>query len=182
MFPTPTRHRLLQGLIQVYTGNGKGKTTAALGLALRAVGHGLKVIMIQFMKGRQYIGEKRASEYLPNFEIKQFGREDFVNLKKPAKVDIELAQSALSFAEQIIMSGHYDIVILDEVNVAIHYGLIDVNSVISIIKNKPRTVEIILTGRYAPKEIIELADLVTEMKEIKHPYKKNILARAGIDY
>lgn len=174
--------RLSIGIVQVYTGNGKGKTTAALGLALRAVGHGLKVIMIQFLKGRKYTGEKIISKNIKNFEIKQFGREEFVDPDNPTEEDIALARTALAFAEKIIMEGRHDLVILDEINVAIKFGLISLDAVLNIIKNKPRNVEIVLTGRHAHRKIVECADLVTEMLDIKHPFDKGLLARKGIDY
>ena len=168
------------GTVQVYTGNGKGKTTSAIGQAIRAVGHGFKVIMLQFMKGKINYGELKATQ--PNFIIEQWGRPDFVNKSAPDKVDIELAQKGLARAKEVIMSGKYDMVILDEINVALDFGLIPLDEVIELIKTKPKQVELILTGRYAPKEIIELADLVTEMRELKHHYQKGIQAREGIEY
>lgn len=174
------KKKFKKGLIQVYTGDGKGKTTASLGLALRAVGHEMNVYMIQFMKGKINYGELLASKNIPNLTIKQFGRPDFVNKKNPEKVDIDFAKQALKHAKEIL--NECDILILDEINVALDYKLIELEEVIELIKNKPENVEIILTGRYAPKEIIEIADLVTEMKEIKHPYQKGIQARIGVEY
>ncbi len=170
------------GLVQVYTGTGKGKTTAALGLGLRAIGKGFKVIMIQFMKGDIEYGEITAARRIDGFVIEQYGRPDFVDKENPDKIDIEFAQKALKRAKEVIQKKKYDIVILDEVNVAIDWKLISVNEVLEIIKNKPKNIELILTGRYAHPKVLERADLVTEMLEIKHPYQKGILARDGIEH
>lgn len=171
-----------QGLVQVYTGDGKGKTTAALGLAFRASGHGLKTYIIQFMKGEIYYGELGAAERLPeNITIKQMGRPDFVDKKNPARIDIEMAEEALKLAKDVITGGKYEIVVLDEINVALDFGLIKLEDVMELIEDKPPEVELILTGRYAPAEIIERADLVTEMTEIKHPYNAGVEARIGIE-
>ena len=170
------------GLIQVYTGNGKGKTTASLGLAFRAAGHGLATCMIQFMKNNPKYGEVLAAKALPHFELLQVGRNDFVNLADPDPVDIELAQNGWEKAKAIIDSGQFDIVILDEINVAMACRLIPVQEVCQFLTAKQRKVEIILTGRYAPQEIIDIAHLVTEMQEIKHPFNKGIEARKGIDF
>lgn len=171
-----------KGLIQIYTGNGKGKTSAALGLALRAVGHGLKVLMIQFMKGNINYGEIEASKRLsPNLVIKQTGRNTFVSKTNPDPIDIELAKKGLSLAKEEILSQRYDIVILDEVNVAVDYDLITLSDLLDLIDSKPDSVEIVLTGRNAKPEVIEKADLVTEMIEIKHYYHKGISARKGIE-
>lgn len=174
--------KLEQGLVQVYTGNGKGKTSAAFGLALRAIGRGLKVYVVQFIKGGFDYGELYMVDKLPNLKLKAFGRGEFVTEKPPRKKDVELAQEALDLAEQVVKSGEYNIVILDEINVALNLKLINLNEVLELIKNKPKHVELILTGRYAPTEIIEAADLVTEMKEIKHPFNKGYQARKGIEY
>lgn len=170
------------GLVFVYTGNGKGKTTAALGLALRALGYGQKVMMIQFMKGREY-GEVLASDkFLPDLTLYRCGRDSFVDKNAPSPIDIELARTGLETAKKAIFSGEYDMIILDEINVALDFQLVDLEAVIQLIKNKPHQTVIGLTGRYAPPEIIELADLVTEMKEIKHPYNKGIKAQKGFEY
>ena len=174
--------RLEQGLVQVYTGNGKGKTSAAFGLALRAIGRGLKVYIVQFIKGGFDYGELYVVDRLPNLKLKAFGRGEFVTEKPPGKEDVELAQEALALAEEVVKNGGYDIVILDEINVALNLKLVNLNEVLELIKNKPKHVELILTGRYAPKEIIEAADLVTEMKEVKHPFNKGYEARKGIEY
>lgn len=171
-----------EGLVQVYTGNGKGKTTAALGLALRAVGHQKRVIMFQFMKGDKEYGEIQASQALPGFTIVQCGRVDFVDLKNPATVDREMAQQGWQDAQNAITQGQYDIVILDEINVALFCGMIETQEVVAFLKKRPRNVEVILTGRYAPDLLLASADLVTEMQEIKHPYQQGIPARCGIEF
>jgi cob(I)alamin adenosyltransferase len=171
-----------KGLVQVYTGNGKGKTTAALGLALRAVGHGLKVFVIQFMKGNINYGELESVKKLsPYLTIKQMGRETFVSKTNPDPIDIKMAQEGFALAEQAIKNREYDIVILDEINVAIDYGLIPLADLLHLIDSKPHTVELILTGRNAKFEIMDKADLVTEMVDRKHYYDKGIPARKGIE-
>lgn len=176
------RERLEEGLVQVYTGDGKGKTSAAFGLALRAVGRGLKVYVIQFIKGGFDYGELSAVKHIPNLELKAFGQGKFVTEVPPSEKDIKLAKEAFVLAEQVVESNEYDVVILDEINVAIHLGLVDLQNVVRLIKNKPKDVELVLTGRYAPDEIIENADLVTEMREIRHPYRKGVKSRKGIEY
>lgn len=174
--------KLERGLVQVYTGNGKGKTSAAFGLALRAVGRGLRVFIVQFIKGGFDYGELYVVDKLPNLTLKAFGQGKFVTEKPPGKEDIALAGQALALAEETIKGGRYDVVILDEVNVALSLKLISLEKVLRLIKEKPKHVELVLTGRDAPEEIIEAADLVTEMREIKHPYKKGLPARKGIEY
>ena len=169
------------GLVQVYTGNGKGKTTASLGLALRANGHGYKVGMIQFMKKNESYGEVQSSNYLPHFNIFQFGRNVFVK-RNPEKIDIELAQEGIEFAKKVISEEKFDILILDEINVALDFGLVTEDQVLGLIDIKPPDMELILTGRYAKDSIIDAADLVSEIKEIKHPYQKGIPAREGIEF
>jgi cob(I)alamin adenosyltransferase len=169
-------------LVQVYTGNGKGKTTAALGLAVRATGHKFTVYMIQFMKGRINYGELETARLIPNFEIKQFGRPEFVSKENPDPVDIKLAQEGLEHAKEIIFSKKYDIVILDEINVAMDFNLIGIDEVITLIENRPKDVELVLTGRNCPRQIVRIADYVTEMLEIKHPYTGGTLARKGIGW
>ncbi|MEM2281768.1 MAG: cob(I)yrinic acid a,c-diamide adenosyltransferase [Candidatus Bathyarchaeia archaeon] len=174
--------KLERGLVQVYTGDGKGKTSAAFGLALRAIGRGLKVYIVQFIKGGFDYGELYIVDRLPNMTLKAFGRGQFVTDKPPDEVDVALAEEAFNLAKKVVESGEYDMVILDEINVALNLKLISLEKTLELIKNKPKHVELILTGRYAPNEIIEAADLVTEMREIKHPYKKGHPARMGIDY
>jgi len=178
-----TKKRLERGLTQTYTGNGKGKTSAALGLALRAIGWGFKVYMIQFIKGDDFkYGEHHIIKQLPDFELKAFGRGRYITEDPPLEEDIKLAEKALKFARKIVDSGEYDIVILDEINVALHLKLINTDEVVELIRNKPRHVELILTGRYAPSEVIDATDLVTEMREVKHPYAQGTLGRKGIEY
>jgi cob(I)alamin adenosyltransferase len=174
--------KLEKGLIQVYTGNGKGKTTAALGLALRAVGREMRVCMIQFMKGGGPYGEQLAAEKLaPFLTILQTGRDDWCRKSAPSPDDIRLAREALTLAKEKLTGDQYEIVILDEINNAVHYGLVPVDDVLQLIALKPEAVELVLTGRNADARIIDAADLVTEMREIKHYYKKGITARLGIE-
>lgn len=170
------------GLIQVYTGNGKGKTSAAFGLALRALGRGLKVYVIQFIKGGFDYGELYSIKRLPNLKLKAFGRGKFVIEKPPREEDVKSAKAALRLAEKIIRDGNYDVVILDEINIALNLELIKVEDVVKLAKEKPSHVELVLTGRQAPPEIIEAADLVTEMKNVKHPFKKGVPQRKGIEF
>ena len=172
---------MIKGLIQVYTGDGKGKTTAALGLALRAAGRNMKVLMVQFMKKWDY-GELHSVKLIPNITLETFGTKEFIYKDKVKKIDYEEAEKAFSFGVKGMQSGNYDIVIFDELNMALYYELLDLKEVIQKIKEKPDNVELVITGRRAPEEIIEIADLVTEMKEIKHPYQKGIEARRGIEY
>ncbi|MGC8998496.1 MAG: cob(I)yrinic acid a,c-diamide adenosyltransferase [Candidatus Bathyarchaeia archaeon] len=174
--------KLEKGLVQVYTGDGKGKTSAAFGLALRAIGRGLKVYIIQFIKGGFDYGELYVVDKLPNLTLKAFGRGKFVTEHPPSETDVRLAEEAFQLAEKIVKSGEYDLVILDEVNVALNLKLISIEKVLELIRSKPKHVELVLTGRYAPKEIIDVADLVTEMQEVKHPYKRGCQAREGIDF
>jgi cob(I)alamin adenosyltransferase len=173
---------LEQGLIQVYTGLGKGKTTAALGLALRAAGQGLKVYIIQFMKGWPDYGELASVEKLPDITLRQFGRPDFVDKDNPDPEDIRQAHQALDHARQVILGGQYDVVILDEINVALDFGLIGLAEVLGLLDARPEKVELVLTGRYAHSEVVKRADLVTEMLDIKHPYAGGMRGRKGIEY
>lgn len=170
-----------KGLVQVYTGEGKGKTTASLGLALRASGRGFKVYIAQFLKSANY-GEEKVLGSLRNIKMEQFGRGCLIKRKAVKKKDKELARKGLEKVKEVIDKGNYDLVILDEVNVAIKLGLLGKNDIVRLIKAKPSWVELVLTGRYAPDWILEISDLVTEMKEIKHYYKKGIKAREGIEY
>jgi cob(I)alamin adenosyltransferase len=172
---------LERGQVQVYTGNGKGKTTAALGLALRAVGRGLRVCMIQFMKGGGPYGEHLAAERLaPYLTIIPTGREGWVNRDNPDPEDIRLAGEALHRAEAAL-GGGYDLVILDEINGAVGFGLISVDEVLALIARRPAATELVLTGRNADERVIAAADLVTEMRDVKHYYRAGVPARVGIE-
>lgn len=168
-----------KGYLHVYTGNGKGKTTAALGLSVRAVCAGKRVFFGQFVKGMKY-SETKAVDYLPNFEMEQFGLNCFIE-KDPTQADIDAAIEGLKRIREVIESGNYDLVVLDEVHIAIYFQLFSVEDVIEILKNRPEQLEIVCTGRYAPQVLIELADLVTEMKEVKHYYQQGVMARKGIE-
>jgi len=171
-----------RGLVMVITGNGKGKTTSAFGQALRAIGQGYKVCMIQFMKGRKY-GEVIAGEkYLPDLTFYQFGLDSFVMRDNPAGVDVQMARQGFEKAKEVVSSGEYDMVILDEINVAVDFGLIPEEEVLQLIKNKPSHVDLLLTGRYASEKLREIADMVSEVTEIKHHYNAGIKDRAGIEY
>lgn len=173
------------GLVIVYTGNGKGKTTAALGMALRALGHGFKVLMIQYIKGEWFYGELSSSSKLePDFELVAAGK-GFVGIiddDKPREDHVAAAKEALRISKEKIASGKYDIVILDEINYAVNLKLIAVDDVLELIKIKPKHTTLVLTGNYANKKVIESADLVTEMREIKHPYKQGKKAKRGVDF
>ena len=169
------------GLVQVYTGPGKGKTTASLGLAFRASGRGLEVLMIQFLKPPENYGEHLAAEKVPNFTILPLGLDHMVS-KVPKEIDIKAARETFQRAREEIYSGKYDLVILDEINNTMSWNLLDPKEVIEMLKGRPDNVEIVLTGRGAPKEIIEYADLVTEMNIIKHPFDRGVRARKGIEY
>jgi len=169
-------------MVQVFTGNGKGKTSAALGAVLRAIGHGLRVYIVFFMKGKYPYGEFSTLPKLPNVDIASFGLRCLIDPANINPEEIEQAKLALSAAREAMLSGNYDIVVLDEVNVAIYFKLIELGEVVRLISDKPRNVELILTGRYADAKLIELADLVTEMVKLKHPYDKGVKARKGIEY
>jgi cob(I)alamin adenosyltransferase len=170
-----------RGTVQLYTGDGKGKTTASIGAALRAAGHGKRVLMIQFMKGRLY-GELAAAERIDGFTIEQYGRDEFVDKKNPDPIDIELAAKGWARALEAAGDETLDLLILDEINVAVTFGLIALEDVTGFVEKRPPHLELILTGRYAPEELVELADTVTEMREIKHHYQKGIKARKGVEY
>jgi cob(I)alamin adenosyltransferase len=173
---------LEQGQVQVYTGNGKGKTTAALGLAFRACGRGLRVIIIQFMKGGGPYGEHAAAERLaPLLTIIPTGRPGWVKRPIPDPEDVELARGAFEKAREALTGGEYDLVILDEINGAVSFNLVPVEEVLDLIRSRPATVELLLTGRDAHEEVIAVADLVTEMREIKHYYRAGVPSRIGIE-
>ncbi len=171
-----------KGCVQVYTGNCKGKTTAALGLAFRAMGRGLKTYIGQFMKG-QYYGELKSAEMVsPFITIEQYGKDTFIHVKNPPlEEDVRMARSGLEKAKQAMFSGEYSIVVFDEINTAHYFHLISTEEMLEIMKSKPDGVEVIFTGRYAPPEVIEAADLVTEMVEVKHYYEQGVPAREGIE-
>ncbi|HJV34128.1 cob(I)yrinic acid a,c-diamide adenosyltransferase [Geomonas sp.] len=174
--------KLARGLVQVYTGNGKGKTTASLGLAFRAVGRNLEVCMIQFMKGGGDYGEHLAAERLfPNLTIHRTGRDGWVKKGDPHPEDLAQARLALDLAHKALECGSYDLVILDEINGAAWFDLVAVDEILALIARKPAGVELVLTGRSADERVVEAADLVTEMREVKHYFKKGIPARVGIE-
>lgn len=170
------------GLVMVNTGPGKGKTTAALGLALRAIGHHHRVKMIQFMKGDPFYGELLLRERLPELEIEQHGLDRFVDPKTPEPEQVARARAGWEAARQAVTSGDYHVVILDEINVAMSFGLVDTRDVIELLQRKPRHVEVVLTGRDAPQAVLEAADYVNVITDVKHPYQKNIPARVGIEF
>lgn len=167
-------------MIQVYTGDGKGKTTAALGLALRAAGAGKKVYIAQFAKGRDY-GELAILNKIKQIKIEQCGRRCFIK-KRPEKQDIACAQAAWEKVKKIIAQKKYQLIVLDEINIALKLGLLSTKEVLSVIKEAPKDIEVVLTGRYAPQALIKIADLVSQIREIKHYYKKGVKARKGIEY
>ena len=169
-----------RGYIQLYTGDGKGKTTAALGLALRAAGHGLFTYIAQFMKGQSY-GELTAVRLIPEIKIEQFGKATFIHVDKVSAEDKKMANAGLEAAMQAMLSHQYQLIILDEINVALQYKLISLSQIFDFISKKPETIELILTGRRAPQELIKRADLVTEMVEVKHYYSAGVAARQGIE-
>jgi len=171
-----------KGYVQVYTGNGKGKTTAALGLALRAAGHGQRVYMGQFLKGQKYGELESAKKLSPLIVIEQFGRKGFIHVKKdPDEEDIKRAKRGLKKCLDAMLSKKFRIVILDEINVAVYFNLLSEKEVLNVLAQKPGEVELILTGRYAPSAFLRKADLVTEMKEKKHYYNKGVKGRIGIE-
>ena len=174
-----------KGLVIVYTGGGKGKTSAALGLVLRAVGYNHKVCMIQFVKGSWHYGELDSAKRLaPEFELITAGK-GFVGIlddKSPREEHVKAANDTLAISKEKIMSGKFDVVILDEINYAVQLELLKIDDVVELIKSKPSELDLVLTGNHAAKEVIEIADLVTEMKEIKHPFKSGIKAKKGIDF
>jgi len=170
----------MKGYIQVYTGNGKGKTTAALGLSLRAAGAGLKVYFAQFVKGMDYSELHSIKRLSENITLRQYGRDCFIH-KEPDEKDKKIARNGFDEVSKIISEGRHEIVVLDEINIAIYYKLISVDEVLKLIERKPGNVELVLTGRNVDSKIIKRADLVTEMKEIKHYYQNGIHARKGIE-
>ena len=176
-----TEH-LRRGLVQIFTGDGKGKTSAAVGTVLRTMGQGLKAYIVFFMKGDHPYGERNILAKLPNIEMASFGHRGFVDPVNIKPEEKEQAAQALAAAREAMLSGNYDLVILDEVNVALFYKLIKLEDVIELINDKPPNVELIITGRKADIKLVQRADLVTEMLKIKHPYDEGVMAREGIEY
>jgi cob(I)alamin adenosyltransferase len=171
-----------KGYVQVYTGDGKGKTTAAMGLAFRAAGRGRRTFVAQFLKGRPTGEIEAAKKLAPLVTIEQFGREGFLTAESgPAAEDIALAGAGLDRAREVLLSGEYDIVVLDEVNTAVHFKVLPEAAVLELLALRPATVELVLTGRYAPASFIERADLVTEMRAVKHYFHAGVPAREGIE-
>lgn len=172
-----------QGLIWVITGNGKGKTTSAIGQAIRTLGHGMSVAMIQFMKGSPEYGEFKFFNNFMEDKIlwRQVGRHEFVNKQNPEEIDLKLAADGWNLAKECL-DGRYNLVILDELNVALDFGLLDIKTVIQIINSKPPNVSVIITGRYAPQEIKEIADTISIIVEEKHHYNSGVEAQAGMEY
>ena len=172
--------RLSKGYVQVYTGDGKGKTTACLGLALRAAGHGMRTYIGQFMKGQHY-GELEALRDHPLITVEQYGDVRCIRREEVTPEHVAQARRGLERAREALLSGQYEIVVLDEVNVAIWFGLLTVQELLAFLDQRPDHVEVVLTGRRAPQELIERADLVTEMREVKHYYEQGVVARKGIE-
>ena len=170
------------GLVHVYTGNGKGKTTACLGLAFRASGRGLRVVMLQFLKPANSYGEHLASEMIPNFTMEPMGADHMVGKEVTREEDLELTRRGLERAEEVLTSGDYDMVILDEINNSMSFGLLTPGDLIGILERRAPNTEVVLSGRGVPQEIIDYADLVTEMRLVKHPYDRGVKARKGIEY
>ncbi len=171
----------MKGRIHLYTGNGKGKTTAAFGLSLRAAGAGKKIFFAQFVKGKIYSEIKAVEKFLPAITVKQYGLKCFI-VDTPKAEDIEAAQKGLQEVEAVMASGKYDIIVLDEITIALFYKLVPLEELLRILKNRPENTELILTGRYAPRELIAFSDLVTEMQEVKHYYHEGVKAREGIEF
>jgi len=170
----------MKGYVQVYTGDGKGKTTAAIGLAVRAVGAGLRVFIGQFVKGMEYSELKALERFAPQLLVRQYGRKSFVH-NKPTDEDFRLAREGYEDIRRAINSQQYDLVVLDEANIAVYFSLLTVEDLLALIDGKPDAVELVFTGRKADPRLLERADLVTEMKEVKHYYQKGIVARDGIE-
>ena len=179
---SPQSQPLRKGLVQVFTGDGKGKTSAAMGAVIRALGHGLKVYIAYFMKGDYLYGERNILAQLPNVTQENFGAEKFIDPQNIKPEEKEQAQKALAAAGKAMLSGNYDLVVLDEVNLAVSFGLLELDEVLKLLKDRPEGVELILTGRRADSKLVQSADLVTEMLKIKHPYDEGVAAREGIEY
>jgi len=177
-----SKERLSKGMVQVYTGDGKGKTTCALGLALRAVGQGFRVFMIQFLKGRETGEAQAAARLSPEMTLRYFGRHGLVNLRSPAPEDLALVEEAWDLARKVLAAGEHDLVILDEINLVLTHGLIPLDEALEVLRQRPPRVEVVLTGRQAPEELVALADLVTEMRPVKHYYQAGVKSRRGIEW
>lgn len=171
-----------RGIVHIYTGNGKGKTSAALGLVLRAAGHGARVGIIQFLKGWDFYGELKGLSFLPSVDLERTGRATFVDKKAPHAEDYAEATRGVALAEEWILSGKYDLIVLDEINVVIHYGLVSWETLRRLLEKRPSHVEVVLTGRYATEEACSFANLVTIMEDKKHPFSKGIKAARGREY
>jgi len=171
-----------KGLVQIFTGDGRGKTTAALGIVVRALGHGLRVCVVVFMKGDYPYSEWKFLAREPNVKVARYGLRTFIDPANIKPEEIEQAKQALAFTREAMLSGNYDLIVLDEVNLAVAWKLVELDEVVRLIKDKPSNIELILTGRQADAKLVELADQVTECLNIKHPYDKGTLARRGIDY
>jgi len=176
------KRRFKTGLVQIFAGDGRGKTSAAIGTAIRAAGYGMKVFVVFFMKARQELGEYKVLTDLPNVDWEAYGRPSFLKLSEAGPEDKELGSKALKTAGEAVMSGNYDMVVLDEVNNATTFDIVDMEAVKRLVKEKPPQVELILTGRFGSPELYKLANMITELKSIKHPYDKGINARKGIDF
>jgi len=181
-FDSSSLEPFTKGLVQIFTGEGKGKTTAALGTAIRALGHGLRVYIVYFMKDNYPCGERNILSKLPNVDVVSFGSSKFVDPANVRPEEKEQARQALAAAREAMLSGSYALIVLDEVNLAVAWKLVKLDEVVRLITDKPQNVELILTGRQADTRLVQLADLVTEMLKIKHPYDKGITARQGIEY
>lgn len=171
-----------RGIVHIYTGNGKGKTSTALGLVLRAVGHGARVGIIQFLKGWEFYGELKGLSFLPQVDLERTGRATFVDKKAPRAEDYTEAAKGMALAEEWILSGTYDLIVLDEINVAVHYGLVSWEDLKHLLEKRPNHVEVVLTGRHASDDACRFADLVTVMEERKHPFSKGLKAARGREY
>ncbi|UCF97911.1 MAG: cob(I)yrinic acid a,c-diamide adenosyltransferase [Spirochaetaceae bacterium] len=170
-----------QGFVQIYTGDGKGKTTAALGLALRAAGRGLKVFIAQFAKGMFYGELEALKRFAPQITLQQYGRKCFIE-DEPTEEDMRLAREGWKQIQTVLQETEYDLLILDEIGIALHYSLVSLEEVTDLIRHKPETLELVLTGRKIPEQLYQQADLVTEMREIKHYYNTGVKARKGIEF
>jgi len=178
----PPSPPLRRGLVQIFTGDGRGKTSAAIGTVIRALGHGLKVYIVFFMKGDYLYGERNILAHLPNVTAESFGSEEFIDPENIKPEEREQAKQALAAAREAMLSGDYELVVLDEVNLAVAFGLVEVEEVLGLIEDKPENVELILTGRQADSELVKSADLVTECLKIKHPYDEGVVGREGFEY